>query len=184
MPKDEQFDVILGDSDFRELVISQFAECQTEVGDILDINVEFSTDPQGLFRFAGSLASVPRDETADLDGRMRAIYRGLIFGLQLASEMKSEEFNSIPTGSIFDGLPRQDGMTTDEAITCVTGEYLETRPAIDGFLQVFSNIVNKGDYPEQTAEASALMLMLVERQLGKQSIMAELDSLDIDGFVR
>lgn len=117
MPKDYQFDVILGDPYFRELVISQFAEYQTEVGDILDINVEFSTDPQGLFRFAGLLAIVPKDETADLDGRMRAIYRGLIFGLRLAYGMKSEEFNSIPTGSIFESLPTKDGITTDEAIT-------------------------------------------------------------------
>lgn len=182
LPVDEQFDSILDDLDLKELIISRFAEYQGEVGDILDIDVEFSVDTLGLFKFSRLLASVPRGGTDDFSGRMRSTYRGLVFGLQLANELKSEKFNSIPTGSIFESLPRRDGMATDEAIAYVVRDYLSSRPAINGFLQVFSRIVNKGDYPELTKEASILMLMLVERQLGMQACEKVLDSSNPSNF--
>lgn len=133
-----------------------------------------------LRELGGVIASAIRSENEPLTEVHAAIYRSMIFALQVVEDIKSSPIGGLQLSDVLSG---EDNESIVQSIHDQTSEYLSTRANIDALIGSFATEIDPSyKYEHHVETAAALMFMLCEREQGAKALRQRSQQSDPSDF--
>ncbi len=149
-------------------VVQEFLDSviERQNGDVIDIGYELNAPHMTVLELSDALTHLAYPDMAEeqhTDARS-ALYRGMLFGLQVSNKIENITVHSFALGTYFEEC---DGPIMDKIVTEV-GEYLWSRPALEQLISMYSaSVVPHGRFEHLAEVGAGFMLMLNERAEGE-----------------
>lgn len=182
LPADYQFEEVTklcGD------VINLWLEgVKREWSDVINPGTELERDFRLFFTlaitFAAGILGDEWDEYEDKSLVVNSIYRGMIFGVQLADMMEVCPVQCLEIGKF---LEEGESMEFSQYLIDSVGEYLSERPAIDGLVGRYMPELDETNRCNHYVEIGAgLMLLLSECAYGENYFKDAINNIDPNTF--
>lgn len=178
LPHEMQFTTMVGD--YEEFIDELLQEVSSKnLGEVIDVSYELSCDFEKLYRLSVLLVTLYDKGADDVDHEVAALYRGMLFGMQVTSYI--ENYKNTPI-SFSEYFSQTEGNPLD-TIGDDVSEYLSSRPQLDALICRYSPEIDKGSRYGHLAELGAgFMLMLSERAEGRAHLAAAVSELSPADF--
>lgn len=180
LPQDYQFEEIVR---FCGVEVRDWIEgIQDEWLDVIDPQTELDRNFRSLYALAASLGrEILKDtDNDDSEALINALYRGMVFGLQVADKL---QVRTVPALSVHDYLKGcQDGDICNYIIRTIN-EYLGARPEIDSLIYSYAAELDASEKLGHIVEMGAgMMLLLSERTYGEYYFRDAMEAIEPDDF--
>jgi hypothetical protein len=173
LPTKRRFDSHIGEiGDLLEDVINDICE---QTNDILDIDKETDRDMLAVWELSRRLTdALANPEHEDMAKIQLAMYRAIVFALQVVDEIKEEPITSLRIGEYVN-----DDQWNEDQLNQDTQNYFAESPSLDTLISKYMpEIDTSGRHGHHAETAAALVFMLAEREVAIRHIRQSFDDAE------